>query len=447
MRDSLRRRLLGWFTATLVVVISGFGGIVVYAAWCTYVIEVDDTLAARADALVAAIEPAGSGTFDVARPVEARASGLYPGVYHAIWTGTGELIDRSDAELDAEFPAGDGFATRRGRRELAVRAAEGVVVLVGRDLADRRADLWTLAGAVAAIGAAAIALAVAGGWWVAGRALAPIARISRTARAMVGGDLAARIPIDRVETELGQLAQALNEAFDRLHASLERQRRFTADASHELRTPLTTLSTEIQWALARPRDAGDYRQSLETARRAAQRMQSITERLLTLARAEAPLVAGGQETVPLDDVVRAAVQDLAPLAAHKGITMSVSLEPAHVTASPDRLRDAIANVLTNAIQYNVDGGRVDVTQRRNGDRVTLSITDTGIGIAAAHLPRVFHPFFRADPARSRDAGGAGLGLAVTDAVVRAAGGTTQCVSELGVGTTIEIRLPTGNLEI
>jgi signal transduction histidine kinase len=441
MVRTLRGRLLLWFTATLVVIIAGFGSLVCYAAWCTHLLEVDDTLAARADALVDGVRPAPGGTFDVALPAAARAGNGAPAIYHAIWTGSGALVDRSDAEIDVAPPAADGFATRAGRRELAVRAPAGVVVLVGRDLSEARADLWTLAGAVTAIGLAAIGLALAGGWWLAGRALAPIDRINRTARAMADGDFSARVPVDRVETELGQVGRALNDAFDRLHDSLDRQRQFTADASHELRTPLTTLSTEMQWALARPRSPEELQRTLEASLRSAERMSAIVTRLLALARAGAAAADGPPRAVRLDAVVRTLLDDLAPLAAEKQLVVTADLEPATTLGQPDRLREAISNVLVNAIQYNVTGGRVTVTLRADAGDTTLTIADTGVGIAPDDVARVFHPFFRADPARSRDAGGAGLGLAVTDAIVRAAGGSTGCSSVLSQGTAITIRLP------
>jgi signal transduction histidine kinase len=444
MIDTLRGRLLLWFTATLVVIIAGFGSLVCYAAWCTHLLEVDDALAARADAIVGGVRPAPGGTFDVALPAAARAGSGVPAIYHAIWTGRGDLVDRSDAEIDVAPPVEDGFATRDGRRELAVRAPAGVVVLVGRDLSEARADLRTLAVAVTAIGLLAIALAVAGGWWLAGRALTPIDRISRTARAMADGDFAARVPIDRVETELGQVARALNDAFDRLHDSLERQRRFTADASHELRTPLTTLSTELQWALARPRSDAELHRTIETSLRATDRMTAVVERLLSLARAGAATADGPPRDVPLHDVVRTVLNDVAPLAAGRELTVTSTLATATVSGHPDRLREAISNVVVNAIQYNVAGGRVTVTLTTAGDDVTLTIADTGVGIAPDDVGRVFHPFFRADPARSRNIGGAGLGLAVSEAIIRAAGGSIRCRSELNKGTAIEICLPRAN---
>src|SRR5690606_4056189 len=135
-------------------------------------------------------------------------------------------------------PPALGFRFQEGRREFVATAASGVVVLVGSDLADIRRDIRSLAMALVLMGGAILVLSMIGGWWFTGRALAPLDRINRTARRMTDGDLAARIPIDEVDTEMGQIAHALNSAFDRLHGAIERQRRFTADASHELRTPL-----------------------------------------------------------------------------------------------------------------------------------------------------------------------------------------------------------------
>jgi heavy metal sensor kinase len=448
MFDSLRARLLVWFTTILAIALVGFGSLVCYAAWRTRLADVDATLVARAEALLAAVHPVAGGTFDLAL-TSASADPADVAIYHIIWSAAGDTIDRADlalepetaAVLEARRPPSPGVVTVDGRRELTRRAPGGATVLVGRDLDDARAEIWRLAGSMAAIGLAAMALAAAGGWWLAAGALAPIDRISRTARAMVEGDFHARVPIDRVETELGQLARALNEAFDRLHASLERQQRFTADASHELRTPLTTLSTELQWALARSRTPDEYRQSLETGRRAVERMQAVVERLLSLARAGADVDRDRHGDVPLDAVVNDVVRDLQPLAARKRVTLATSVVPAVVRGERDRLREAIENVVTNAIQYNVEDGRVDVELKRDGDSVTVAVTDTGIGIAPEHLSRIFVPFFRADPARSREAGGAGLGLAIADTIVRRLGGTTSCSSELGRGTRIQIELP------
>jgi signal transduction histidine kinase len=297
---------------------------------------------------------------------------------------------------------------------------------------------------MAGVGVAALGVSLLGGWLLVGRALTPIDRIGRTARAMVAGDLSARIPVDRVETELGSLATALNDAFQRLHEALERQRRFTADASHELRTPLATISTEVQWALSHEREASEYRRSLQTCRRAAARMQGVAERLLALARAEAPGAPLRLNPVRIDELVRRVARDLEPLSAARRINVTIDAAPATITGDADVLHDAVTQVVANAIQYNVDDGAVRIDVREAGGEVCVAVADTGVGIAAEDLPMVFEPFFRADPARQRQAGGAGLGLAVARAIVVRHGGEIRCESALGQGTAVTFRLRAAN---
>jgi len=440
MLESLRARLLFWYTALTGMVIVMFGTMVCYLAWRTRVADVDSVLRARADVLSEALSPAAGGTFDLALPPIPDVADPATLPYHAIWTPDGTPIDRSDPGLDVPRPAGPGARTRDGYREIAVIAPSGAVVVTGSSLESVHAEVWALAGTVAALGAASLLLSFAGGWWMVGRALSPIDRIGRTARTMVGGDFRARIPVERVETELGALASALNEAFDRLHGSLERQQRFTADASHELRTPLATISTEVQWALSRHRTPDDYRRSLDACRRAAGRMQNVVERLLALARAEAGADDDRRVAVTIDTLVLSVVDDLRPLADARALELHTETTPLVVHGDPDRLFDAVSNVVANAIHYNVPGGKVTVTVRAVDGGAEVAVEDTGIGIASVDLPRVFEPFFRADPARSREAGGAGLGLALTRAIVEGHGGRVTCTSVTNQGTAIRLWL-------
>jgi signal transduction histidine kinase len=168
-------------------------------------------------------------------------------------------------------------------------------------------------------------------------------------------------------------------------------------------------------------------------------MRHVVESLLMLARADA-----GEETltripVALDDVVRDTVADLQPLAGGRRLTVTVAAEPAAVIGDPLRLREAVSNLMVNAIKYNTDAGAVDVSLRRDHTWVELRVSDTGIGIAPADLPHVFDRFYRADPARQ--AGGAGLGLAVTKWIVESHRGAIACHSEPGRGTEVVVRLP------
>jgi signal transduction histidine kinase len=441
MLSSLRARLLIWHAALLALIVILFAGLVAWLSWRSGVADVDAQLRARGNLLVYALEPAGPGTFDFRIP----AAVLEPGddTYHAVWAADGALIDRSEEAEDRAAPPPPGVASRDGRRELVTAGPSGATVLVGRSLAPVSSNVRSLLWMMAGVGLVSLAISLAAGWLLVGRALAPIDRIGRTARAMGAGDLAARIPVDEVETELGHLAGALNDAFQRLQEAIERQRRFTADASHELRTPLATISTEVQWALGRERSLAEYRRSLATIERAAMRMNGVVARLLTLARIEAGAPRAPAERVELEALLQQVAADLEPLAASRKVSIDLDAAPAVVSGERAALYEAITQVVVNAIQYNVDGGVVRIRLTCEAGAARLAVADTGIGISDRDLPRVFEPFFRADPARARETGGAGLGLAVAQAIVARHGGRMSCTSTAGKGTTVEIAIPGG----
>jgi heavy metal sensor kinase len=438
MLESLRARLLVWQSAILLFVVLVFSGTVCYFVWRARLVDIDATLTARAALLAQSVQRVGPGIFDLTIAPDAGDGTGVSG--YGLWTAEGVLIDRSDPTLPQPSREDLGLATRNRLRQTVTRTRDGVIVAVVRDLEDVRTEIWRLAFTLFGVGASVVGFSMAGGWWSARRALMPLERIDRAARRMSDGDLSARIPVERVETELGQVARTLNEAFDQLHASLARQRRLTADVSHELRTPLATLSTEVQWALGRPRSEGAYRESLVVCQRAAARMLAIVEQLLGVARDEAT-TEPASTIVRLDEIVQSTVDDLAPLANQRELFVTVRTQPLSITADPGRLREALTNVVANAIRYNVDRGRIDVRMIRQDDGVDVIVEDTGVGISENDLPKIFDPFFRADPARKRDAGGAGLGLAVTRAIVERHHGVISCTSIPGHGTTVSMRLP------
>jgi heavy metal sensor kinase len=331
--------------------------------------------------------------------------------------------------------------TAWGRREMSIVATGDATVLVGRDISDLLDEQNALFWNVLLAGVATLVVAIFGGWFVAGRALAPIKRISKTARAMSEGDLNARIMVESTENELGQVASTLNNAFDRLRLAVEQERQFMADASHELRTPLSVLRAETEWALDRERSPQQYKDALTVCRRAAHRMQDIAERLLTLVRVELAPDALQRTPVAMRSLIDDVVGWLAPMAQERDVRLTVSGEPFTVSGDPEQLREALNNVIANAILYNKPGGSVTISTRLAGGSARIEVVDTGIGIPAEAVSKVFERFFRVDKARSREAGGSGLGLAIARTIFVAHGGDITCTSEPGVGSAFVISLP------
>jgi signal transduction histidine kinase len=440
MRESLRVRLVLWYALVLACVVVLYGGAVVYQSWRSMMAGVDAELEVYAREISNALTPVEGGRFDLELSDDAASyffqrEGGRP--YYVIRGPGGELIDRSDPDLDAGLPG----QAPGGRREKTVEAAGGATIIVGRDTADLRREEWGLFLNVALAGVATLAVAIFGGWFVAGRALAPIKRISDTARAMSDGDLNARIAVERTESELGQVASTLNDAFDRLRLVVEQERRFIADASHELRTPISVLRAETEWALDRERTPQQYKDALTVGRRAALRMQDIVERLLALVRADmAPEVPD-----PAPVAIQALIEDvtawLAPMAQARDVRLTVGGDPLVVLGDAEQLREALNNVVANAILYNKTGGSVAISTRQSGATARIEVVDTGIGIAAEAVPRVFDRFFRVDKARSRELGGSGLGLAIARTILAAHGGEITCTSEPGVGSMFVMSLP------
>jgi heavy metal sensor kinase len=294
--------------------------------------------------------------------------------------------------------------------------------------------IWRLAGA----GAGIVAIGLLGGWAISKLAIRPIGRMSELAGSISATHLGGRINPRMVPSELTQLAMVLNGTFQRLEQAFAQQARFTADASHELRTPLTVVLTNSELALSRERSPEEYRSTLEKCFSAAVRMKSLVESLLLLSHADVGELSLRPVQMDLSDVARENVNLLTTLAGQ--------LQSATLIGDPFRIGQVLANLLSNAIRYNRDGGSITVTTEVLLGDAVLSVADTGAGISVEDQQQVFNRFFRADKARSRVAGGSGLGLAICKSIVEAHGGSIEVTSELGVGTTFLVRLPRGNAE-
>jgi heavy metal sensor kinase len=440
---SLRARLLAWYSLVLVGVLATFAAASAFAQWRSGLRDLDARLLVLAAALgrSVAVDPSGGYEVNIAGQEIAGQDTSEDSPYYAVWDGSGALIDRSDPRVDHTFPRTAQVRTREGRREVVAAADDHALVLVGQSLGPLRAAVSQSLMRMAGAGLAALALALAGGWFIAGRALAPIRRIGDTAEAMSESNLGLRIDVSQTADELSSVGAALNRAFDRLQEAFERQTRFTADASHELRTPLAALLAEVEWALARPRSEAEYRDALRVSLRAGQRMRSVVEGLLTLARADAGAVELTRETVDLRELCAEIVQGVAPAAAPRDMQIRVEGGATLVSGDPDRLRELVTNLVANAVQHGTPGGRVTCSVSMSGRNATLVVADTGPGIDANDLPHVFERFYRANKARSRSGGGAGLGLAISKWIAEAHGGDIRCESEPGRGSRFVVTLP------
>jgi signal transduction histidine kinase len=229
----------------------------------------------------------------------------------------------------------------------------------------------------------------------------------------------------------------------RLQQAFEQQVRFTADASHELRTPISVLIAHAELALARTRSASDYEATVATCLRAGERMKSLVEDLLVLARADAGKLELRMLPVDLGQIAEEATQMLRPIAEQRDVKLVLDCLPAECLGDADRLLQVTTNLISNAIQYNRSGGEVHVKTSVVGPHAVMEVRDTGVGIAAANLPHLFERFYRVDEARSRDSGGSGLGLAICQSILEAHRGSIAAASEVGMGSVFEIRIPRG----
>jgi signal transduction histidine kinase len=316
----------------------------------------------------------------------------------------------------------------RGKREF---------VVVGATLSDAQEALDTALVRFAVALPVALLISSLIGWLLSGAALRPVERMRREAAGISGSDPTGRLPVPQTDDTLARLAVTLNDTFDRLQQALERERRFVDDASHELRTPLTILKAEVDSALAGERSETELRQALAGASAEVNHLVRIAEDLLVLARAEHGRIPVRREPVSLPEVVDESRRALAPTAVAAGVTIEVDVADVEADLDATRVRQALDNVIGNAIRHSPPGGVVEVAVRAERDGVTITVEDAGGGFDTAEIEAVFQPFHR-----GRDAvhEGSGLGLAIVRAIAEAHDGTATAENRPGAGARVTLVL-------
>src|SRR5215472_3339282 len=305
-------------------------------------------------------------------------------------------------------------------------------------------------------GMVALLMAALGGYWLAGKALRPVKMITQMANEINATDLRRRLHLKRRD-EFGALAATFDQMLARLEAAFKRQTQFAADASHELRTPLTVIDLDIHRALTQLHTPEEYQQVLQQIQDENEQMTYIVNNLLTLARADTGQLVLQRQEVDLSDLALASVERLLSFAQQSQVALSTGeLPELLVSGDPQYLSRMLMNLIENGIKYTSGiGTRVHVELACEQERwAMLRVQDDGPGIAEEHLPYLFERFYRVDKARTRrrseqvgaasggqEPGGTGLGLSIVRWIVQAHSGEIQVESQLGSGSTFEVRLP------
>ena len=456
---NVRSRLTLWYVLVLAGLLALYAGVASLFLFLSLREDFDRNLLEDLETVegMLAKEPNGGVSLHSSHPDAAE-----PRIGHFIevWSREGSLLYRSAALQDQSL--GSAPVTDEGLRDPSpstarlpngtrVRVASSVYHVEDRRVVVRVAynqeALWRELGEfgeVLLLGfPIAVLLAGFGGYALARKALSPIDSMATQAKKISAERLGDRLSIENPEDELGKLGSVFNAMLGRLQAAFDQLRRFTADASHELRTPLTAIRSVGEVALQDQRSPAEYRDVIGSMLEEVDRLTRLAESLLALSRADAGHLQLQREEIPLLRISKEASSLVEVLAEEKQQRIDIEGD-ANLLVSADRLilRQAIVNLLDNAIKYSPLGSRILVRVRSGGDQqVFLDVIDQGPGIPGEHQPYVFDRFYRVDKARTREWGGAGLGLSITRWAVEAHGGEITLESEEGRGSTFQVSLP------
>jgi two-component system heavy metal sensor histidine kinase CusS len=332
----------------------------------------------------------------------------------------------------ASAPAWEGAATVPGDTiQIAIDNSQEEALL-------RRYRLWFWA-----ILAGTSVLFPLSGYRIARHGIRPVEEIAATARRITSTNLRERILAEGYPSELASLAGTFNQMLDRLEESFTRISRFSADIAHDLRTPVNNIRGEAEVALSRARSAEEYRDVLESSLEEAVRLSDLIGDLLFLGRAEGPAEHLNLQQVDIADLLHSVREYYEAMASDSGIALVNTSARGIACGSLDRalMLRAVSNLVYNAIVHTPRGGTVTLAASATDAELRIEVSDTGAGIPADALPRVFDRFFRVDPSRTRSSGGTGLGLAIVQSIMTLHGGKAEIASQLGHGTSVTLRIP------
>jgi heavy metal sensor kinase len=453
MNFAVRTRLALWYFAVLMISFALFGWIADFSFRHSVETTIDDSLLADLESVhqvIAAKLPQGLGEVN---DELSELSGLWAGgVILEVSDARGNWVFQSAGFGRSAHPFADSpsFFTgdldtvqyRFATQTINVSGeAFHVVVATSTEHFDQALDRFRLLLKLAS--PVLIVLASLGGYWLSRRALQPVVEIIRTARSIGVQNLSSRLAVPMPRDELRWLSETLNEMLGRIDASVKRIRQFTADASHELRTPLAVMQTCAEVTLRRKRSEDEYREALIRILATSEKTTLLLENLLQLARADSGADGLTLARMDLVSCAKRAEEQGAILARAKSIHFSSDLSsaPIWVDGDPLAIERLLLILLDNAVKYTPSGGQVHMLCRAENGTSQIFIEDSGIGIGETELPHIFQRFYRADYARSKDSGGAGLGLSIAQWIAERHGGTIRAESAIGKGSLFCVELP------
>jgi signal transduction histidine kinase len=443
---TLRTRLALGYTGAIALTLALAGVATWWQLGVMLQTSLDQTLQTRATDVATSLENAGQVGLQ-------EGNATAPGVFTIIVDATGHLVDAT-ANAPAGLPlpvAGAARQVRQGGVTYLLRAVStqgGGLVVAGSSLEAIERAQASLALVLLVVGIGAGLLSLLGGWWLAGRALRPVAVLTAEAAAIGASDLDRRLPEPAANDELGRLARTLNRMLERLEHSVQQQRRFVAAASHDLRSPLAALQAELELAARPGTEAPDLREAVVAAHGDAVRLADFATALLELSTADADGRALVRRPVPVDELIGSVVARTGPIAAQRRVTVGVRACERTVSVDRVRLEQSISNLLTNAILYSPVGSPVEVQaevedgggQSGAGPTLAVEVLDRGPGLPESVRTHLFEPFQRGPNATGP---GFGLGLATAAAGVRAHHGTIGAEPRADGGTRFWLRVPAG----
>ena len=328
-------------------------------------------------------------------------------------------------------------------RLFAVASGDGTVLVVGTSVEEQGEALAGLARLLWLGGPAALVVTTGMAWLLAGAALRPVGRMRSEAAAISASEPGRRLRVPETRDEIARLGETLNSMLERLELALERERRFVDDASHELRTPLAILKAELDLALSKSRSREELLAALHSAAEESDRVGRLAEDLLVLARAD----RGGLPVRPVQLDLDALLSDIADsfqtVAGGRQISIERRVAPdLHACLDPVRIRQAVCNLIDNALRHSPPSGKIEIVAQKTDGVVSIDVLDDGQGFTPTFIDRAFEPFSRADSARGRPGGGAGLGLTIVRAIAEAHGGTAVASNRQAGGAQVTLTLHT-----